>query len=178
MVIQSDPCYMSKNWIVYFDHTWHIWTYPETFSTTDSFLSDLYFQLVFQYTIWNTNNNITLIIKNIPTHLPSSADVRLGLGGAPVTDCRSNDKCSSKSLPHRLFRDRRSNSDLFNEHSSFPVFGKSSDLGIGHSSNCFPHHFNHAATCSFVQSNGSTYRLFEKSHEISCNFYNLTKILK
>lgn len=87
-------------------------------------------------------------------YLPSS-DTRLGLGGVPVTGCRSNDKCNSNNLPDRLFRDRRSNSVLSNEQSSYPEFGKSSGLGIGHNSNCFTHHFSHDATCSFVQSKGS-----------------------
>jgi len=48
-------------------------------------------------------------------HLPSSGVVRLGLGGVPVTGCRSNDKCSNNNRPDRLFRDRRSNSALSNE---------------------------------------------------------------
>lgn len=88
-------------------------------------------------------------------YLPSSGAVRLGLGGVPVTGCRSNDKCNSNNLPERLFRDRRSNSPLSNKQSSRPVFGKSSDFGIGHNSNCFTHHFNHDAMCSLVQSRGS-----------------------
>lgn len=73
-----------------------------------------------------------------------------------MTGCRSNAKCNNNNRPDRLFRERRLNSVLSKEQSSRPVSGKSSGRGIGYKTNSLTHHFNQDATCSPVQSKGST----------------------
>lgn len=104
--------------------------------------------------------------------LPSSsvALTKLGLRGRPVSAFFKCDKCTNNSLAVRRFLVHRSKSSLSNVHNSVPDVGKSDVLGMGHSSNCWVHHFSHDSICSPFHSEGS--EIGEEKESVG-NFHNL-----